>query len=257
MGSKTQTSEEICKYCGKPLEVMRLAVCFGSRKEMIVRLTCKCVMEKQMQDEEKRKRQEMIEILRQRGFDSGRYGKMTFDSLSFSKLGDTVIEAVRGYIRSIELNDRNWLYLYGDCGVGKTHVGVALARQIAFERQWKPALVSWSDYLSRVQQSWHDGRVKVDFSLIRESRMLVLDDMDKKAYAQWMLSHLYDIVDYRYIRQLPTIMTANRSIGELCRFLNESQGASDLSKAIISRIMGQLGKVVHMKGEDYRLAGQV
>jgi DNA replication protein DnaC len=197
----------------------------------------------------------MIQILRDRGFESGRYAKMTFESLSFSHMGSDVIEAVKGYMGSMELNRRNWLYLYGDCGAGKTHMAVALARKIALDRQWEPAFISWAHYLSMVQQSWQDTRVKVDVRLVRESRVLVLDDMDKKAGAQWMLSHLYDIIDYRYIQQLPTIMTANRSIGDLCRFWNKSQPVSDLSRAIISRIMGQLLKIIPVRAEDFRLAG--
>ena len=252
MGSKP-CSEDICKYCGRPLEVIKLAISFGSRKERIVRLTCPCVIEKRKQNDQKRKRHEMLQILQELGFESGRFAEMTFDN--FCHMGSDAIEAVTSYMRSMELNQRNWLYLYGDCGVGKTHMAVALAREIALDRQWKPTLISWAHYLSQVQQSWHDARVKVDGRLIRDSRVLVLDDMDKKAGARWMLSQLYDIIDYRYIRQLPTIMTANRSMADLYRFWNENQGDSDLSKAIISRIMGQLAKIVHMRAKDFRLAG--
>ena len=252
MGSKTPCSENICKYCGKPLEVMKLS--FG-RKERVVRMTCPCVIEKQKRDEQKRKQQEMIQVLRQRGFESGRYARMTFDNVSRGHMGNDVIEAVKGYMRSIKPGHRNWLYLHGDCGVGKTHMAVSLARQIALDRQWKPALIVWAHYLSKVQQSWHDARIRVDWRLIRDSRVLVLDDIDKNAGARWMLSHLYEIIDYRYIRQLPTIMTANRSMADLCRFWDESQAGSDLARAIISRIMGQLAKIVHLTAKDYRLAG--
>ena len=252
MGSKTPYSEDICKYCGKPLEVMTLS--FG-RKKRGVRLTCPCVIEKQKRDEQKRKQQEMIQLLWQRGFESGRYAKMTFGNLSCSHVGSDVIEAVKGYMRSSKPSQPNWLYLYGDCGVGKTHMAVALARKIALDRQWEPALFSWAHYVNQVQQSWHDARVKVDGRLIRNSRVLVLDDIDKNAGARWMLSHLYEIIDYRYIRQLPTIMTANRSMTDLCRFWDESKAGSDLSRAIISRIMGQLAKIVLLSAKDYRLAG--
>jgi DNA replication protein DnaC len=255
MGSKTPCKEDICKYCGRPLEVIKLAISFGRRKERIVHPTCPCVIEKQKQDEQNRKRQAMLQLLRQRGFESGRYARMTFKDLSWSHMGSDVIEAVKGYMRSIKPEQPNWLYLYGDCGVGKTHLAVALAREIALDRQWKPALISWAHYLGRVQQSWHDARVKVDGCLVRDSRVLVLDDIDKNAGARWMLSHLYDIIDYRYIRQLPIIMTANRSMAELCRFWDESQGGSDLSRAIVSRIMGQLAKIVRLTAEDFRLAG--
>ena len=251
MRVKTPSSENTCKYCGSQIEVIKLS--YGRGKERIVSAMCPCVIEKQKQDKKKKKRQAMKRILQQQGFESGRFAEMTFDN--FSHTDANVIEAVKDYSRSVKLNHRNWLYLYGGCGVGKTHMVVALTREIALNRQWKPTLISWVHHLSQVQQSWHDSRVKIDGSLIPESRVLVLDDIDKRAGAQWMLAHLYNIIDYRYIRQLPTIITANRSMAELCRFWDESKGCSDLSRAIISRIMGQLAKIVHMSADDIRLAG--
>ena len=112
MRSKTRCAEDICKYCGKPLEVMKLAICFGSGKEKIVRLTCPCVIEKQKQDAQKRKLQEIRQVLQDRGFETGKYAKMTFDNFSDSHLGSGAIEAAEGYMRSIKLTQRNWLYLY-------------------------------------------------------------------------------------------------------------------------------------------------
>jgi len=251
MGIKKPPGENKCQYCGSPIEVIKLS--YGRGKEKIVSAMCPCIIEKQKHEKKRKKRQTMMRILQQQGFESGRFAEMTFNN--FYQADADVVEAVKDYSRSVKLNQRNWLYLYGGCGVGKTHVAVALTREMALNRQWKPTLISWMHHLSQIQQSWHDSRVKVDGSLILESRVLVLDDIDKRNGAQWMLAHLYNIIDYRYIRQLPTIITANRSMAELCRFWDESKGGSDLSRAIISRIMGQLAKIVHMSADDIRLAG--
>jgi len=255
MALKRRYREEICKDCGRRRERMKLVLDACSRKEIVVRLPCACLIEKHKQEEQKTKQQEMMRILRDRGFESGRYAQMSFAGLSDAHLGGDVMEGLDAYMRSIQLKQRNWLYLYGDYGVGKTHMAVALARKIALERHWKPALFSWAHYLSRVQQSWQDERVKVDWHLIRDSRLLVLDDMDKRAGTPWVLSNLYDIIDYRYMRQLPTIMTANRSLGELSAFWHTTEQSRDFSRALISRIMGQLGKIIHLRAEDFRLVG--
>ncbi|MCP4626599.1 MAG: hypothetical protein GY850_24305, partial [bacterium] len=103
------------------------------------------------------------------------------------------------------------------------------------------------------QQSWRDENIKLDWNLARAARILVLDDIDKKIATQWTLSKLYDVIDSRCVHNLPTIITANRGVGELSRFWSVEKKNEDLSRAIISRIMGQLVKVIQFEGEDYRL----
>jgi DNA replication protein DnaC len=89
----------------------------------------------------------------------------------------------------------------------------------------------------------------------KDARILVLDGIDKKGGTQWTLSKLYDVIDYRCIHNLPTIITANRGVGELSTFWSREKKSEDLCKAIISRIMGQIVKVIHFEGEDYRFCG--
>ncbi|ETR68194.1 MAG: primosomal protein DnaI [Candidatus Magnetoglobus multicellularis str. Araruama] len=194
-------------------------------------------------------------ILHKRGFQTGKYRLMTFDRWDTNREdGMQVIKKAYDYINNTinGASNRNWLYMHGENGLGKTHMAIASARQIAINNLWEPCVVRWSEYCTLIQQSWHDRSLKPDWNFTRESRILVLDDIDKKPSTQWALGQLYEILDIRDINNLPTIITTNRSIGELSEFWSNNIDTKGLSRSIISRIMGQIFKVIYFKGEDYR-----
>jgi len=248
-------TKESCKHCGNRLTIIKIKGFDGAGKERSLAVVCECVREEQRRKERKLQDEKMMQLFFKRGFQTGRYALMTLTNWQERGTGSEISEAATHYIRSVGLNQPNWLYLFGAYGVGKTHIAVALTRRIAFDRRWEPALYRWGEYCSLIQQSWHDKRIQIDWNLTRYARILVLDDIDKKTATRWALSQLYDIIDYRYINNLPTVITANRSIIELTKFWNNE--SEDLCRAIISRIVGQLAKVVHFEGEDYRLLRRI
>ncbi len=251
-----QASPKVCPNCGQALEVLKRKIPFVTGRQISVTLMCECVRQAKERQHKQCQVQNMRRILAKRGFETGKYARMTLANWRNGNVGANVIAKAKEYVDGVTLNHRNWLYMYGGYGVGKTHIAVAVTRQITLGRKWRPALLAWTQYCGRIQQSWHDKRIKTDWHLIREARILVLDDIDKKDAAPWTLSQLYDVVDYRCIHNLPTIITANRSIGELSSFWGAEKKKKDLSKAIISRILGQVIKVIHFEGEDYRLLAE-
>lgn len=161
---------------------------------------------------------------------------------------------IHAYIEKVGGRGKNWLYLHGPYGLGKTHLAVATARQLAYDRQWGPALVRWAEYCSKIQQSWSDKGIQGDWQLARACKVLVIDDLDKKDATRWSLGQLFELIDYRYTAQAPTIFTANRPIKELSQRWMAAD--PDAAKAIISRIVGQLMTAVEFRGKDFRLTGR-
>jgi DNA replication protein DnaC len=244
-------SNRLCKHCDRPLKVKKYKTPFRVRKELVITLNCECEIERQKLSELSNRKQEIMHMLHNRGFQDGKYAHMTFNT--WQRLNIGVIKMAADYIDSVNLDGRNWLYLHGDCGLGKTHIAVASVRRITLTRQWQPALFRWTDYCGQIQQSWRDTSIKVNWNLIRNAGVLVLDDIDKKTATQWALEQLFDVIDYRDINNLPTIITANRNILELSAFWSKTRETEGLSRAIISRIVGQLYKIIFFEGKDYRL----
>ena len=159
-------------------------------------------------------------------------------------------DAVEQYADEVEDKESNWLYLYGNYGVGKTHLAIAALRKAAAVRLWKPHIVVWPGLCALTKESWSDKSGETEGSLwaaARNAKILLIDDIDKTASSEWALGKLYTLIDYRVTRQKPTIITANHSLEQLQRMWR-----IDTWQAVLSRIVGQLKMTVKMSGSDQR-----
>lgn len=242
-----------CEHCGSPLTLISLKV-FG--EEIVLRPACECRLKEREERERKEHMEELHRLIRQQGLESGLYAQMTLDGWEDRDLTcQAIAEQLRSYLQSVHLRTRNWLYLYGGYGLGKTHLAVAALKHLCLDRQWKPLMVRWSEYCSRIQQSWQGSSVDSEFELWRAATnvtLLVLDDIDKRASSEWALGKLYELIDHRYVLQLPTVLTANRNLEKLAAFWSRNEQMKDLAGAIVSRIIGQMSAVIEFSGRDYR-----
>lgn len=53
------------------------------------------------------------------------------------------------------------------------------------------------------------------FETVRDTPMLVLDDLGAQATTPWAEEKLYQILNHRYNKQLPTVITTNRSMDDM------------------------------------------
>jgi DNA replication protein DnaC len=141
------------------------------------------------------------------------YSEMTFDVFDVQK-GSTPEEAqhLNALLRRIKAyaqNPQGWLLLMGDYGTGKTHLAAAIAQER--QRQNESVIfVKVSDLLDYLRGTFSpDSRVTFDrvFTLIRECPLLVLDDVSSLHTSAWAREKLFQLVDYRYITRLPTVIT--------------------------------------------------
>jgi DNA replication protein DnaC len=229
---------------------------------------CPCPAGQQQKelDESRRRQREWFEEAKQLilPLEVGKYGEFkfsTWDPTRPNQNARQVLNAVRTYVDNV-INSRTkkWLYLHGSYGLGKTHLAVAALRQIAAERLWEQQLVVWPDHCSQVKESWHANKARATLTegqlwgLLRRAQILLIDDIDKNNSTQWAMQKLYEVIDYRVIRDKPTIITANHSVAQLRGMWARSQEAHirDTGMAILSRIAGQLSAIVEFTGQDQR-----
>lgn len=104
-----------------------------------------------------------------------------------------------------------WLVLKGGYGCGKTHLAAAIANQrIAMGH---PALfVNTPDLLDHLRATFspnsptgYDER----FEQIRNTPLLILDDLGAQSNSDWAQEKLYQIFNHRYNSRLATVVTTN------------------------------------------------
>ncbi len=105
-----------------------------------------------------------------------------------------------------------WLVLNGGAGTGKTHLAAAIANQ------WKDrgedvmfiTVSDLMDYLRTAYGPEANSSFDQRFTKVRSVPMLVLDDFGSENPSAWSREKLFQIMEYRYITRLPTVITTGR-----------------------------------------------
>ena len=142
-------------------------------------------------------------------------------------------------------NPEGWLVLKGGYGCGKTHLAAAVANQrIAMGHS--ALFVSTPDLLDHLRAAFspnaatgYDQR----FEQIRNTPLLILDDLGAQSNSDWAQEKLYQIFNHRYNNRLPTIVTTNLEL-------------EAIEIRIRSRMVDPgLVQIIHIAAPDFRRAG--
>ncbi len=147
--------------------------------------------------------------------DPGMLKRMTFETFDVRGNGPTApqrrsVEAACTAAKNFAADPDGWLTLFGETGVGKTHLAVAIAaeqiekgRSIFFARV--PELL---DYLRYTFSP--DSRITYDrlFEDVKTAPLLILDDLGQEHSSPWATEKLYQIVVHRHDARLPTVVTS-------------------------------------------------
>ena len=136
---------------------------------------------------------------------------------------------------------RGWLLLMGSYGCGKTHLAAAVANTCV-EFGMTTIFLTVPDLLDWLRYSYDstDATFEQRFEEIRNVALLVLDDLGAHNATNWAAEKLFQIIDHRYMRKLPTVITTNLDL-------------EDLDDRIRSRLQDpDLVTTVRITAPDYR-----
>ncbi|MEW6422885.1 MAG: ATP-binding protein, partial [Deinococcota bacterium] len=119
--------------------------------------------------------------------------------------------------RQFAENPRGWLVLIGAHGSGKTHLAAAIANFRA-ETHIPPQFRDVSDFLDHLRATFSpSSTVTLDrrFEEVRTAPLLILDNLGMQSSTPWATEKLYQLLNYRYIAKLPTVVTSALSLDEI------------------------------------------
>jgi DNA replication protein DnaC len=156
------------------------------------------------------------------------------------------------------------LLLIGPCGVGKTHLAVALLRELILVKSAPCLFYDFRDLLRDIQSTFSpdsDLRESDVLLPVFDSRVLVLDELGAQRSSAWVEDTIFYIINHRYNQKKLTIFTSNYlDAGEVeaptpwkkDSFKKEEEALVDrIGVRLRSRIY-EMCKVVAIDGQDFR-----
>jgi DNA replication protein DnaC len=110
-----------------------------------------------------------------------------------------------------------WIVFQGVNGCGKTHLAAAIANY-RLKEGGAVKFVVVPDLLDHLRSAFSpESTVTYDqlFEEVKNAPLLILDDLGKQSTTPWAQEKLYQIINYRYNAQLPTVVTTNCATDEL------------------------------------------
>jgi DNA replication protein DnaC len=117
------------------------------------------------------------------------------------------------YCNGVINNYRNWFLIYGQSGSGKTMLGRAIVKALVQRRvPVRARAVKYYEMMQRLKARANDERYDVFLREFTEPELLFIDDLLKEKRVSGELTeadttHLFAVIDTRYERCLPTIIT--------------------------------------------------
>ena len=145
------------------------------------------------------------------------YNEMTFENfdLRTEELTGTDRDNLRRvFNKAKEYANRpkGFIIFTGEYGCGKTHLAAAIANAINADGK-TVVLAVVPDLLDHLRAAFAPGATTSydqQFEETRTAPCLVLDDLGTENATPWAREKLFQIIDYRYVTRLPTIVTIHR-----------------------------------------------
>ena len=122
-----------------------------------------------------------------------------------------------------------WLVITGPYGCGKTHLAAAIANYQAGRGYNLPKFVVVPDLMDHLRSTFGPrSSVSLDilFEDVKTAHLLILDDLGTQNMTSWTREKLYQLFNYRYNAELPTVITTPELRDEMDqRILSRMQDA--------------------------------
>lgn len=112
---------------------------------------------------------------------------------------------------------RGWLVLTGSYGAGKTHLAAAIANYRTDVGE-PPLFVVVPDLLDHLRATFSpNSSTSLDrrFEEVRMAPLLVLDDLGMQSSTPWAREKLYQLFNYRYNAEMPTVITTSTPLADM------------------------------------------
>ena len=179
---------------------------------------CQCEMLKREHEDNKLKL-EKYDILRLGGRRAHKF--FTWDSFRVTDKNKSAIH----YAERFDFQKEN-LFIFGPTGAGKTHLAVALSREVKSARLYKMFRI-----LRDIRATEGAAEELAIINSLTKRPLLILDDLGSEKGTEYAWTVLYEIIDGRYMNLINgLVVTSNLSLDRLAEKLGDDRIPSRLAE---------------------------
>lgn len=134
----------------------------------------------------------------------------------------------------------------GPPGRGKTHLGVAIAYR-AIQNGYEARFTTADQLIGDLSNAAAQGQLEEALEPFLHPQVLVIDELGYQSYAPDAANVLYRVVNDRYLKSKPMVVTTNKPLAALGQLLHDG----DLAEAILDRLL-ERGTHFVLRGRSYR-----
>ena len=104
------------------------------------------------------------------------------------------------------------LFLIGNPGVGKTHLTVAILKELMTQKGVSCLFCSYQELLRKIRDSYNAVSHSTESEVVRpvlETDVVVIDDLGAERISDWVEDTVTYILNYRYSQKKTTLLTSN------------------------------------------------
>jgi DNA replication protein DnaC len=159
---------------------------------------------------------------------------------------------VRGYIDNLPavIAAGKCLMLLGSVGTGKTHLACSIV-QAAIESGRRARYETVMNTIRRIRETWGRQSQETERQVLAELAgldLLVMDEIGQQYGTDNEKVLLYDVINSRYEKRLPTVVVSNFNVDGVGDYLGER---------VIDRLRENGGSAIIFEWDSYRKKGEV
>ena len=143
-----------------------------------------------------------------------------------------MLEKATAYIDQ-GVKDGEWFYIGGQSGAGKTHICTGIVRELLYAGL-EVRYIVWEQALKALKAVINDPEYGEQLGQLEEAEVLYIDDLFKpisdKPPTDADLRVAFELLNYRYVNNRPTIISSERYLGEIFD-LDEATGGRIYEKS--------------------------
>ena len=195
------------------------AVPFDPKKKVRVKMpvSCRCRAERRKQEEQmlmQDREMREAQALKQQSLMDERLRDISFDGFQQTKDNAYNLKLCLRYAKHFDemLAKNQGLLFYGGVGTGKTFAAACIANHLL--NRGVPVMMTSLVKLLELIQGGEEKESDI-IARMNSAKLVIFDDLGAERNTDYALEKIYNIIDSRYRRKLPMLLTTNLTIDEM------------------------------------------